>query len=158
MKKTGLKTALKNNSLQEGLLFLILSVSLIIYSFCKYHSGFKIEWKMSPYLFPIFLGIIGTILSLSLIVEGCTQIKKSSVDEKELEYFNAKNFIALLALAILYYICLKKVPFIISTTVFLAVLMWIFNERRWWMIALVSIITTVVLYLIFAVGLHVNLP
>lgn len=148
----------KLHSFQEGLLFLGLSVFLLIYSFYKHYTGLKVEWKMSPYLFPILVATLLLALSVSLLSEAVKKHKRGETDAANTEYFNIKVFFLTLALAVLYFVVLHYVPFVITTVFFLAALLLLFNERRWWMIALISVLTTLVIYLVFSVGLHVNLP
>ena len=154
------KKLLKNRSFQDGLLFLALSVALLVYSFYNHYTGMKVDWKMSPYLFPIIIALFLLLLSVLLLIGAVNEVKKASATEEKTEpaYFNVKNFILTLALVIAYYYSMKFVSFIIATIVLLALLLLLFNERRWWMVLLVSVLTTGALYLIFSVGLHVNLP
>lgn len=149
---------LKNRSFQDGLFFLIISIALLIYSFYKHYTGLKIEWKMSPYLFPIIVASFLFLLSLSLLIKAAGELKHDSTENSTAEYFNLKNFLITLVLVIAYYFALKIVPFFVATILLLALLLILFNERRWWVILLVSVLTTGVIYLIFSVGLHVNLP
>ena len=154
------KKLLKNHSFQDGLLFLALSVALLVYSFYNHYTGMKVDWKMSPYLFPIIIALFLLLLSVLLLIGAVNEVKKTEgeAEKEEPAYFNYKNFILTLALVIAYYYSMKFVSFILATIVLLALLLLLFNERRWWMVLLVSVLTTGALYLLFSVGLHVNLP
>lgn len=155
-----LKKCLKNNTFQDAIFFFAVSIALIVYSFIKHYSGIKIEWKMSPYLFPILISVFMLVLSFILFSQSLKEIKaqEGETQEKEMEYFNLRNFLATLAIVILYYISMKYVSFVIATIILLAVMLLLLGERRWWVVALVSVLTTGVIYAIFGLGLKVNLP
>lgn len=148
-----------NHSFQEALVFFALSVWLIVYSYTKHYSGMKYDWKMSPYLFPILVSVFLFLLSAALLYQAIREYRKSGSSEgKEKAYFNVFNFVATIALVTVYYSALKFVPFVVATAVLLALMLLLFKERRWWMILLVSVLTSLLVYLLFSVGLHVNLP
>lgn len=155
-KKSGI---LAIHSFQEALLFLALSIWLIIYSYTKHYSGLKYDWKMSPYLFPILISIFLFALSISLFYQAVRDYRKSAGTQSgEKAYFNTFNFFATISLVIAYYFALKIIPFVVATAVLLVLMLILFKEKRWWMILLVSGLTTGLVYLLFGVGLHVNLP
>ena len=148
-----------NHSFQEALVFFALSVWLIVYSYTKHYSGMKYDWKMSPYLFPIVVSVFLFLLSAALLFQAIREYRKNrGADGEEKAYFNYFNFIATIALAAAYYFALKFVPFVIATAVHLAVMRILFKEKRGWIILLVSVLTSGIVYLLFSVGLHVNLP
>jgi len=155
-KKSGI---LSSHSFQEAIVFLVLSVWLSVYSYVKHYSGLKYDWKMSPYLFPILISLFLLVLSLALLYQAIRDYRRSADSQKgEAVYFNTFNFFTTIALVVAYYIALKFIPFVIATTVLLVLMLILFKEKRWWVILLVSVLTTGLVYLLFGVGLHVNLP
>lgn len=158
MEQSKLKKALSNHSFQEALVFLVLGAALLIYSLVNHYTGMKVEWKMSPYLFPVLISVFLLALAAALLIQSLNQIREQSGEQKEKGYFNALNFVLTLVLVIAYYFSMRLVPFVAATVVLMVLLLLLFGERRWWMVALVSVLTTAVIYLLFSVGLHVNLP
>ena len=63
----------------EGIALLAFSVIGVIYSIVS-HFGFKVEWKLSPYLFPLFISLMLFVLSISLLLSGL-----KGMDEKKSE-------------------------------------------------------------------------
>ena len=57
-----------------------------------------------------------------------------------------------------YLLVFNFLGFIISTIILLVLLMLLLGERRWWFIALVSVISSLVIYVLFAKYLSVMLP
>ncbi len=59
----------RNQTFVEGYAFLLLSVSLAIYSMVL-HVDSQAKWKMSPYLFPLVIAAFLFLLSISLLQEA----------------------------------------------------------------------------------------
>ncbi len=148
-----------SHTFQEALVFFVLSVWLIVYSYTKHYTGMKYDWKMSPYLFPIVISVFLFLLSVALFYQAVHEYRKNTGAQCEKNaYFNFFNFMATIILVAAYYFSLRVVPFVIATAVLLALMLILFKEKRWWVILLVSVLTTGAIYLLFSVGLHVNLP
>lgn len=152
----------KNRSIQDGIVVLMLGIALGIFSVYSFlHSPVKSEWILSPYLFPILLALFAVVLGYCLINEGRGQQKEaadSGVEVSAPAPVNMKKVAAVVAICIAYYALVAVVTFIPATIVFLFCLMWFMGERRWkWLIPL-SVVTPLILYVIFAVGLSVRLP
>ncbi len=148
--------ALKNKTVREGVFFFICAAALLIYSFGKHYSGITVEWKLSPYLFPILAGGLLLALSVSLIAQGVKESAKSADEERV--YFNYKNFLATVGIAIAYYLTVKYITFLGATLLLLLGMLLVLGERRRSVLILVPILTTGAIYVIFGVLLRVNLP
>lgn len=69
---------------------------------------------------------------------------------------NTKTIVMVL-LTIGYGVLMMFSGFIISTAVYVCVVMFLLSERRWWMLVLVPILTSLTIYVVFNIGLQVYL-
>ena len=152
-----MKEHLKNAKIQEGLVVLGLGLALAVYSLYKFTTAaVKTAWIMSPYLFPLVLAVFTVLIALSLILEGCHELR--STTGKSGESLRLKSVGAVMLLCIVYMLLLPRLGFIGATALFLAVFIRFLGERRIWLVALIAVVMPVALYLIFGVGLSVRLP
>jgi len=143
-----------NKSTAEGLIFSTLGVFLLVYSLYN-HYQIEIAWKLSPYLFPVLIAILFIIASLSLIIKGQRELRKSS---EEVDNRGLKVVAIFTLLVILYYIVLPILGFIITNMVMLSLFFIFLKLRTWWKVLLLSSSITAVLYVVFQLLLHVRLP
>lgn len=143
---------LKNSSIQEGI-FLIIFAALIINESLKY-TKFS-SWALSPALFPIMISCFIIVLATSLIING---IKEEDSKPKGTLIDKWKNPILVLALTIIYLILLPIFHFVTSTIIYLISLLLVLGEKKWYTIALISITTTMIIYVMFDLLLSVRLP
>jgi len=108
-----------------------------------------------------FISACLLILSVVLLIQGVTGVKKNS-EQKKTKLILNKIFILRLLLMILlaffYTRILSLTGYIIATPPFVAGAMLLFNEKRWIWIIAVSIITTALLYVLFRMIFRVPLP
>ena len=141
-----------NPVLIEGIVLCALSVLGIIFSIIC-HYGFKVEWKLSPYLFPLFISIMLCILSISLILSSFSGLK-----EAKREKGDRKTFLLFLLECAIYLIVLRYLGFLISTMLLLCAIVQLLGEKSWWKIILISVVTSLIIYFLFGVYLGVMLP
>ncbi|MGN1190135.1 MAG: tripartite tricarboxylate transporter TctB family protein [Candidatus Ornithospirochaeta sp.] len=137
----------------EGIVLFAVSILGIVMSFIS-HKDFNVEWKLSPYLFPLIISIFLFILSISILASSLKENEK----RKEKEKGDIKSLLIFGLICVFYLLVLNFLGFVLSSILLLISLMILLGERRWWFIALVSIISTVVIYLLFAKYLSVMLP
>ena len=137
----------------EGVFLFVVSVFGISMSFIS-HKDFNVEWKLSPYLFPLIISFFLLILSISIIMQGL----KDESEKKEKSKIDIKSLLIFGLICILYLIVFNFLGFVLSTIILLVLLMMLLGERRWWFILLVSVISSLVIYLLFAKYLSVMLP
>jgi hypothetical protein len=159
--------SLKNKSIQECLCVFALGAALLCYSLVEHYGGPHVEWKMSPYLFPSLVAVFLMLLGVSLLFDGLGQIKaakriseagtdgKRGDTAKEVKW---KTVLVTIALAVVYYLVLPFLTFIPATIVFLVAFIFFLGERRYWLIALIAVISSVLLWAIFGIALGVMLP
>ncbi len=151
MKETTRKF-LRNNDLAEGSLFLIVSVLGIVFSI-KSHQAMDMEWKLSPYLFPLVISLILFALSISLLIEGRNKVYSEKKDDT-----HWKAIFLYVAICFVYYLVISYIGFVVSTIIFLVVVFRLLGVKKWWLIALLSVVATLSIYILFARMLHVMLP
>ena len=137
----------------EGVFLFVVSVFGISMSFIS-HKDFNVEWKLSPYLFPLIISFFLLILSISIIMQGL----KDESEKKEKGKIDIKSLLIFGIVCILYLLVFNFLGFVLSTIILLVLLMMLLGERRWWFILLVSVISSLIIYLLFAKYLSVMLP
>lgn len=137
----------------EGVFLFVVSVFGISMSFIS-HKDFNVEWKLSPYLFPLIISFFLLILSISIIMQGL----KDESEKKEKSKIDIKSLLIFGLICLLYLLVFNFLGFVLSTIILLVLLMMLLGERRWWFILLVSVISSLVIYLLFAKYLSVMLP
>ncbi len=93
------------------------------------------------------------LLSVSLILGSFRGLK-----EEKRKKGDRRTFIIFLSECAVYLFALKYLGFPISTILLLGAIVHLLGERSWWKIILISVVTSVIIYLLFGVYLGVMLP
>ena len=157
MEETSKKLYLFNKNIQDALFFFIFAVAMLIYALANHYNSTKMEWKTSPYLFPFLIAVFIGALSFSLFADGIRQIK-SSEKSAEKTTVQWKGVVFTIAVSIIYYGIMNFITFIPATILFLVAMFLYLGERRIWLMALISVLSSLTIYVIFGVLLHVMLP
>ena len=165
----------------EGIVFCGSGLVLLSYSLSSYAKGFNKSWAQSPYLFPLIVAIAMIGLSLWIVGEGVTAMKKEAAvpndkkPEKAGKTEKRRWVVIALILCVIYYAALAfiKIPYItieilsfaytfstfeVVTVVFLISMMLFMGVRKIPVLVFVPIGTTLFLSLAFRTFLHVLLP
>ena len=118
---------------------------------------------MEPKIFPIMLGIVLTILGLALLIEELIKNSKNKDANKEtikLSFGNNGKKIAITIInAIAYAMLFNILGYVISTIIFLEIELLIFGGLKSWKVStIVSILFSVIAFLIFNTFLGLYLP
>lgn len=148
---------LYNKNIQDAIFFFVISMFLIIYALSNHYGERELQWMLSPYLFPIFTGIVTALLSFILFYQGMKEYKSSYKADKK-GRMNLRGIMGTLILVITYYVSMRVIDFIPSNIIFISVFSYFLGEKRFWLLALASIITTLAIYVIFGEFLNVMLP
>ena len=161
----------------EGIVFCGSGLVLLSYSLSSYAKGFNKSWVQSPYLFPLIVALAMIGLSLWIVGEGVTAMKKEAAVPNDKKVSKAEKtekrrwVVIALILCVLYYAALAfiKVPYVtigilsfaytfstfeVVTIVFLTFM----GVRKIPVLVFVPIGTTLFLSLAFRTFLHVLLP
>ena len=143
---------------------IIIGVCLMILSVSFYALTYQFPTQtlaFSPKIFPRFVSICLFIISAVMVIQGATAVRKSS-REKKPELTIPKAFLLRLFLGILigygYTRLLPITGYVVATPPFIAGIMLVFEEKRWFKIVATSIITTSMLYILFRIIFRVPLP
>ena len=116
----------------------------------------KVRLGIGPAGFPKFisvvLGILGlaqTVMALSFGVEA----PKFDVDKKA-----ATLFIAAVAAVMVYVMLVTTVGFVLLTPILMVVMMYLFGERHFGKMAVIAIVTTAIVWLLFTEVFMIFLP
>lgn len=150
-----------NDNLVGAGIFFLLGVFMVVYALTNHYGTPGLIWILSPYLFPILIGILIVFLSFSLLADGLKQRRAEQAEkhttEQGLPVLWTRVLIAVV-LAAGYFFLLEPLTFIPATVLFLVSMFLFLGERRIWLIALLSLATTLAIYYIFGMLLHVMLP
>jgi len=151
---------LKNKNIQDSFIIFCFGVFLFWYSLSNHYNGPAVEWKMSPSLFPILISVFLILLSVSLFFDGLRQIKNETSENKSAAapVFMLKPVLVTIALSIAYFYLMRFIKFIPSTMLYLAGMILFLGEKRYWLIALIAVICTFSIYVLFDLALGVMLP
>jgi len=166
-----------NSNIYEGIFFMIIGISLIIYSLISYSNSFNKDWSQSPYAFPILVSIFICLLSISLLVQGFKTSKQTEINKKVSSTLkpNIKGVIVVISMSAIYYAALSLVSmpmftltiislaisvstFEVATILFLFALLFYLGVRNKLKLVLIPISTTIFLSIAFRTLLYVLLP
>ncbi len=136
----------------EGIFFLLCSLALIAYSLSEHYAA-HVEWKQSPYLFPLLIAFFLLPLSLALLRQAHS-LKKDSPNPE----FLFRDTVIVGGMTLLYIVIMPYITFIIATILLLIGLFLYLGERRYVLIGVLSVGFTLIIYAIFDIALHVMLP
>lgn len=153
------KKVLSNPEIQDGIVVLLLGVALLIYSLYNHYTArVQTEWKMSPYLFPAVISVFAIMLAFSLFADGRRMPASDEKKKGSDSFLNFKRVLAVALMAIVYEILMNITGYIPATVVFLMAMIRFFGEKRWWMIVVIAVATSLIIYLLFGVLLNVRFP
>ena len=133
-------------------LWLIFSILICIES---YRLGIGSFHAPGTGFFPFWVGMVFGMLSLVLLVltfirEG----KRVGITEK----IQWRSIILVLASLFLYAVVLEKIGFVVSTLLFIGALLMIIERKKWHIVVIIAILSTLAFYIVFQVWLQSNLP
>ena len=159
-----------NPSIQEGVLFLILSGWLTWYSLDHFGRSLKRDWTQSPGLFPLVISVLIFFLALCILFHG---LKEDAHETKAIG--KTTQALVLLGISLLYYLALAviRIPYLgitvasmtlristfeIATVAFLLAMMLYLGVRNKKVLVFVPICSSAFLSIMFRTLLHVLLP
>lgn len=131
---------------------IIITVFSVLGFFYVKGQGMKSTVGLSPGAYPqfllIILGICGIVIIYESFIDGSGKLPE----------MNFKKVIPILVTFAAYITALRYIGFIISTTIFMAVAMYLYKEKRIKVLILAPVITSVVIYFLFTKLFLVPLP
>ena len=147
-----------------GRVEIIIGSFLVIISAVFYALTYQFPQQtlaFSPKIFPRFVSACLFIISAVLVLQGITRVRKGSREAKPGLRTNKAFMVRLFAGVVMGYAYTRLLPvtgYIVATPPFIAGIMLLFHEKRWVKIVATSIITTVILYILFRMIFRVPLP
>ncbi len=150
----------ENQTLLEGLFFIVLSVALIVLSVSMSEGH---NWMMSPGLFPLIMSCLLLFLGFLLVVSELRSKKvveqqKNTKTEGILNGATLKLLGIMIFTAIMYAFIMKFIGFFVTSFIYLCCMMLLMGEKRWHIVLIVAISTCAVIYVLFYRFLGVMLP
>lgn len=108
--------------------------------------------------FPKFIALGLGILGILLAIRSFFGIKAEAKEQQKANLRELLN-VAKLAVAVgLYIFVIRYIGFLIATPIFFFLFMYIYGERKWKQMVIISVALSIGLYLIFEKGFQVMLP
>lgn len=158
---------LKNRDIQSGILLLLVSGVMFVatLSFKKMTTT-----QIGPAFMPQVISILIALVSLAVIYEGYKKVKAGKEVDSSIKNDDAegtdkgvsyKPVIVSFILMAFYVVIMPVIGFLITTAVFMFIQMMVLSsklERRWLLFAVVSVVSSVIIYYVFRNVFYIMLP
>ena len=108
-------------ALGEAIILLVVSVFGIVMSILS-HNSFNVEWKLSPYLFPLLISVFLLVLSIFLLIQN------RNVEDKKKVKGDYRTLLFFALSCIIYLFIIDFLGFIISSILLLVNLLCIIMQ------------------------------
>jgi hypothetical protein len=160
------KVRLRSLDVFMGLGFLAVGAFVAYDGFIAYYAPqlVTVEKSANPGVSTIFVGSLMGFLGLVIAVIGLLgsrhpfRIAKQAVSETIQSKAFYKGVIALACIAAYFFVFWDRIPYVVSTFLFLVGMMAIFKAGAWWKIVLISGATVAVVWYVFGVLAMIPLP
>lgn len=135
----------------------IMNYCLLIFSLAMLYiaydtAAFNLEELLISFIFPVILLTFMSVLSIILIV------KQKKVESKiSFSWALSKRYIPILAL-IIYIIAFRYIGYWVATIIFMGGFLYLLGEKRRIKILGVSVISVIILFFVFAMGMSIQFP
>ena len=140
---------MKNNDSLIGLIIIAFSVTGFIYT---HATDMQSLVGLSPGAFPQFLFAMMAVCGIIIFIEGRQPSESTRIN------LNWKKFLIVVLLLVIYAYALEYIGFIISTIAFLAVALYLFEEKRIKILISVPLLTSFLIYYTFTELFLIPLP
>jgi len=123
-----------------------------------------VERMTNPGVTTIFIGALLALLGLVMAIIGFIGSRtpfrnaKQAIPETLRKPAFLKGIIAMAGIAVYFFVLWGRIPYVISTFIFLAGMMFIFKAGAWWKIFIISGITVAIVWYVFGELAMVPLP
>ena len=139
----------------SGIFWLCFAVLAVILS---YHLGLGTLHKPGPGFLFFWVNIVLVILSLIVLIRAWAGKKEEGPQPAIFGEQNVSKIVFVLISLFLYAILMEPVGFILVTLLFFLFILKIIEKKRWFYTVFVSVVVTVISYLIFETWLQSQLP
>lgn len=162
-KKEGLLMINTKRDFISGLFFLLLGVFVLIYSISLPTPN--IGNGVYPNIVPLLAGIGTLVFGAILVSKVAILSKKQGIKKEKVKEEKAKTsnipLIGTIILFAFYALCVKNIGFIVTTVVYLIAQMYLLTigkKKHHIFIVGISVVSTMIIYIIFTYGLTLFLP
>jgi putative tricarboxylic transport membrane protein len=127
-------------------------------SYESYKLGLGTVNQPGPGFLFFWTGIVVAILAITVIVKSLKKFSQEEVTDKAFGRSNVKKVVLVLAALFLYAFLMEWLGFFISTLLLFVFLLGVIEKKKWWFAVGVSVIVTILSYLLFETGLQSQLP
>ena len=115
---------------------------------------------MFPFLAGAALGVLSIIewWNISRAYRKSMRTLAQTVEPLFANRLGALKAAAIIAALLIYSLTMEHLGFILSTTLFIAFLLWLVERQRWYVIVVGSVVSSLTTYLVFKVWLDTALP
>jgi hypothetical protein len=160
------KTRLRALDAFMGIGFLAVGVFVAYDGFVAYYAPqlATVEKSANPGVSTIFVGSLMGFLGLVIATVGVLGsrrplgIARQAVSETLRSQAFYKGCIAMACIAVYFFVFWERLPYVVSTFLFLVGTMALFKAGAWWKIALISGVTVAVVWYVFGVLAMIPLP
>ncbi|MGI9478213.1 MAG: tripartite tricarboxylate transporter TctB family protein [Hyphomicrobiaceae bacterium] len=152
------------SNLASGVVFLTLGVlALAVLIPLGIESPPSLQFRaLSPSFWPNTVGVVISVIGLALIASSVLDRSSNAnqpvvAGEQRSVWLSVRPYLVMVVCFVLY-LSLETFGFVLVPTIAMAVLMAIGGERRIWLIALISIITPLALYVFFTKATGLAIP
>jgi putative tricarboxylic transport membrane protein len=124
----------------------------------SYRLGLGTVNQPGPGFLFFWTGIVIAILAITVIVKSFKKFSQEEVQDKAFGKSNVRKVVLVLAALFLYAFLMEWLGFFISTLLLFIFLLGVIEKKKWWFAVGVSVIVTVLSYLLFETGLQSQLP
>jgi putative tricarboxylic transport membrane protein len=139
----------------SGIFWLCFAVLMIIQS---YHLGLGTLHKPGAGFLFFWVNIVLVIMSLIILIRAWAGEKEEEPQSSIFGGQNVSKIVFVLISLFLYAILMEPVGFILMTLLFFLFILKIIEKKRWFYTVFVSVVVTVISYLIFETWLQSQLP
>jgi hypothetical protein len=143
------------------MIFAGLVILAVTFSFPRFPEwgGIYSNPGFTPFLLVLTLVAMNVYLLRRSLKGGGSQVPLTGeMVRKFLQETLVKRYLVCLGLFVLYYLLLGRIPFIVDTALYLFLSILIFGGSRWFMALVVSLATSIAVYLVFLRIFLVPLP
>lgn len=137
----------------------LMTLSVVVFALTYQFPGQTLAF--SPKIFPRFISVCLFMISALLLAQGIVGVRKNASGKRVKLTINKAfliRFFSCILIAYAYTRLLTVTGYVVATPLFIAGIMLLFNEKKWWKIMITSIITTSLLYILFRIIFRVPLP
>jgi putative tricarboxylic transport membrane protein len=127
-------------------------------SYESYKLGLGTVNQPGPGFLFFWTGIVVAILAITVIVKSLKKFSQEEVTDKAFGRSNVKKVVFVLAALFLYAFLMEWLGFFISTLLLFVFLLGVIEKKKWWFAVGVSVVVTILSYLLFETGLQSQLP